>query len=49
MPSLEGVDDNVQPTGYGVYGRSDDGYAAYLEVRVYVRGYLTKLLGFKQM
>ena len=25
MPSLEGIDDNVPPTGYGVYGKSNTG------------------------
>ena len=25
MPSVPGVDDNVPPTGYGVYGRSNRG------------------------
>jgi hypothetical protein len=25
MPSLEGIDDNVPPTGYGVYGKSNNG------------------------
>jgi hypothetical protein len=24
MPSVEGIDDNVPPTGYGVYGKSND-------------------------
>ena len=24
MPSLEGIDDNVPPTGYGVYGKSNN-------------------------
>jgi hypothetical protein len=26
MPSVEGVDDNVPPTGYGVHGNSYSGY-----------------------
>jgi hypothetical protein len=29
MPSVEGVDDNVPPRGYGVYGRSDTSYGVH--------------------
>jgi hypothetical protein len=29
MPSVEGVDDNVPPTGYGVHGRSSNRYGVY--------------------
>ena len=31
MPSLEGIDDNVPPTGYGVYGKSSNGDGVYGE------------------
>jgi hypothetical protein len=29
MPHVEGVDDNVPPTGYGVSGRSNNRYGVY--------------------
>jgi hypothetical protein len=38
MPSLEGTDDNVPPTGYGVSGLSNNGHGVYGESRSGSRG-----------
>jgi hypothetical protein len=38
MPSLEGIDDNVPPTGYGVSGLSNNGDGVYGESRSGSRG-----------
>jgi hypothetical protein len=47
MPSVEGVDDNVPRTGYGVSGRSDSGYGVWATSSnsIAVRGDSPSMLG----